>query len=275
MLPGYFEAMGTRLLSGRVYTEADNRPDATGIVIDQVLARKAFPNESAIGKRLLVRVRSQEPEQLEDIGVVQHQRHETLVAEGREAIFFPDGFVGHGAAGRWAVRATGDPLRLAAAVRGIIAELDPRLPVAEMQPMQALVDRAAAPTRFALVLIGIFAAIAAVLAAVGLYGVLATAVRQRTAEIGVRIAFGAPTASVFRLIVGEGLKLSVLGIGAGLVAAFLATRVMTSLLVGVAPTDPTTYAAIVALFLLIAALASWLPARRAARLDPVSALRGE
>jgi hypothetical protein len=264
VLPGYFDAMKTRLIEGRVYTEADNRPDITGIVVDKRLADKAFPGQSAIGKRLLVRVRSQEPEWLEVIGVVAHQRHETLAADGREAVFLPDGFVGHGAAGRWAVRTTGDPSQLAPAVRRLVEEMDPRLPISELQPFQVLVDRARGPTRFALVLIGVFAGVAAALAAVGLYGVLATAVRQRTAEIGVRIAFGAPTRSIFRLVIGEGLKLSALGIVLGLVAAFALTRIMQNMLVDVRPTDPPTYLAVVLLFLAIAAAACWIPARRAA-----------
>ena len=275
VLPGYFETMKTRLVEGRLYTEADNRQDITGIVVDKRLADKAFPGESAIGKRLFVRVRGPEPEWLNVIGVVAHQRHETLAADGREAIFLPDGFVGHGAAGRWAVRTAGDPSQLAPQVRRLVNEMDAQLPISEMQPFQVLVDRARGPTRFALVLIGIFAGVAAVLAAVGLYGVLATAVRQRTAEIGVRMAFGAPTRSIFGLVIGEGLKLSALGIALGLVAAVALTRIMQNMLVDVRPTDPPTYAAVVALFLLIAAVACWIPARRAAGLAPTEALRGE
>jgi putative ABC transport system permease protein len=170
---------------------------------------------------------------------------------------------------------TGDPARLAPAVRAAVAEVDPRLPVAEIQPLQALVDRAMAPTRFALVLIGVFAAIAAILAAVGLYGVLSTTVRQRTAEIGVRMAFGAPHSSIFALLIGEGLKLSAAGVAVGLVAAFLLTRVMDSMLVGVGATDPATFGTMVVLFFAIAAVASWLPARRASRLEPTIALREE
>jgi putative ABC transport system permease protein len=275
VLPGYFEAMRTRLLAGRAFTEADDRQDATGIIIDRALAEKAFPGQPAVGKRLLVRVRSQEPEWLEVLGVVAHQRHETLAADGREAIFVTDGFMGSGLATRWAVRATGDPARLAPAVRAAVAELDPRVPVSEVQPMRALVDRAAAPTRFALVLIGVFAAIAAALAAVGLYGVLSTVVRQRTAEIGVRMAFGAGSASIFRLVIGEGMKLSAAGIALGVLAAWMLTRLMTSMLVDVRATDPATFAAIVVLFAAIAALACWLPARRAAGMDPTVALREE
>jgi putative ABC transport system permease protein len=147
--------------------------------------------------------------------------------------------------------------------------------VMELQPMQDLVERAQAGTRFQLLLIGVFAAIAALLAGVGLYGVLATLVRQRTAEIGVRMALGAAPTSIFQLIVGQGLRLSAAGIFAGLIAAFAVTRVMASMLIGVKPTDPLTFGAMAILFIGIAAVASWLPARRAAALDPTVALRGE
>jgi putative ABC transport system permease protein len=141
--------------------------------------------------------------------------------------------------------------------------------------MESLVDRDQAGTRFSLLLIGLFAAIAVLLASVGLYGVLASLVRQRTAEIGVRMALGADPAGIFQLIVGQGLQLSLVGIALGLLAAFGLTRAMTSMLVGVRPIDPLTFAGMALLFLLIAAIASWLPARRAASLDPSTALREE
>jgi putative ABC transport system permease protein len=275
VLPGYFQAMRTRLLAGRAFTDADNQEDRTGIVIDRVLAEKAFPNQSAVGQRLLVRARTNEPELLEVIGVVEHQRHETLVEDGRETIYVTDAFLGTGAATRWAVRTAGDPAQLAPTVRRVVAELDARTPIAEMQPMEVLVSRAMAPTRFALVLIGVFAGVAALLACVGLYGVLATAVRQRTTELGVRLALGAPTSSIFRLVVREGLALSAIGIAVGLVAALPLTGVMRTLLVGVGATDPPTFVAVALLFLAIAAVASWVPGRRAARLDPTHALRGD
>jgi putative ABC transport system permease protein len=275
VLPGYFESMRTRLIAGRVYTEADNRDSAKVIVIDRLLAEKAFPAQSAIGKQLLVRIRSPEPELLEVIGVVEHQRHETLAADGRQTIFFTDGFLGHGAADTWAVRTSTNPTQLAPAVRAVVAEIEPRVPVSELQPMQALVDRAMGPTRFALALISVFAFIAAVLAAVGLYGVLSTTVRQRTAEIGVRMAFGAPHRSIFGLMIGEGLKLSAAGVALGLIAAYMLTRIMSSMLVGVRATDPATFGAIVLVFFVIAGVASWLPARRAAGLEPTIALREE
>jgi putative ABC transport system permease protein len=145
----------------------------------------------------------------------------------------------------------------------------------DMLPMDTLVEKAQAGTRFSLVLIGIFATIAGLLAAVGLYGVLSTVVRQRTSEIGVRMALGAAPRSIFNLVVGHGLRLTALGIVAGIAAALGLTRAMTTMLIGVKPTDPPTFASIVVVFSLIAVLACWFPAHRAARLDPTMALREE
>ncbi len=145
----------------------------------------------------------------------------------------------------------------------------------DVQTMDSIVERAQTGTRFSLLLIAAFAAIAALLAGVGLYGVLSTVVRQRTAEIGVRMALGAAPAGVFGLMIGYGLRLSAAGIAAGLMAALLLTQAMTSMLVGIKPTDPVTFAAMAALFFLIAAVATWIPARRAAALDPSAALREE
>jgi putative ABC transport system permease protein len=280
VLPGYFETMRTRVIAGRSFTDADNNVDQRTdmpkqVIVDDDLAARAFGGESAIGKRLLLRITTPEPEWYEVIGVVAHQRHSSLAAPGPEAIFIADGHFGHGFAGRWAVRTTGDPNLAASAVRAAVMQIDPRAALAEVQPMQAFVDKAMAPVRFTTTLIGLFAAVAVVLAAVGLYGVLSTAVRQRTAEIGMRMVFGAPRASILILVVGEGLRLSAAGVVAGLIGALAVTRVMASMLVGVNPTDPITFAAIVALFVLIAAAASWLPARRASRLDPMQAIREE
>jgi putative ABC transport system permease protein len=162
-----------------------------------------------------------------------------------------------------------------AAIRAEVARINPNLLITEMQPMDAMVKRAQAGTRFSLLLIGVFAVIAALLACVGLYGVLSTVVRQRTAEIGVRMALGATPGRIFKLVVGHGLRLSAIGVVIGLVAAFGLTRAMTSMLVGVKATDPITFVTMAALFLIIASVASWLPARRASGLDPTIALREE
>jgi ABC-type antimicrobial peptide transport system permease subunit len=190
-------------------------------------------------------------------------------------MFVPDGRFGFGVATRWAVRASGDPMALAGSVRALVSELNPRTGAIEIQPMAVYVAEAQAQTKFALVLIGIFAGVALVLAAVGLYSVLSTTVRQRTAEIGVRMAFGAAHGSIFRLMVVQGLRLSAVGIGIGLVAAFMLTGALRTMLVGVEPTDPATFVAIAVGFLVVAAIACGVPALRAARLDPMVALRDE
>jgi len=273
--PGYFDTMKTRVVEGRVFTDADNMPGAHVMVIDAQLAARAFPNQTAVGKKLLARVATDQPETFEVIGVVRHQRHDSLATPGREGLFLTDGFFGYGRATRWALRVAGEPEVLAAAVRAEVAKLDPRVGVVEIQPMTAFIERAQAGTRFALILIGLFAVIAAVLAAVGLYGVLATTVRQRRPEIGVRMAFGAGRARIFRMMVTHGLRLSALGLIVGVVGAYLLTGVLTTLLVGVRPTDPITFGAIAILFMGIAFLASGIPAARAARLDPNAALRDE
>jgi len=275
VLPGYFEAMGTRLLAGRTFTEEDSTPDRNTLIVDQVLAAKAFPNESAVGKRILFRVRTQEAQWGEIVGVVAHQRNTSLVEPGREQLYVTDGYINHQAASWWALRTDGDPAALAGQVREVVRNMGKETFINEMQPMDTRVVQAQAQTRFSLLLIGVFSTIAALLAGVGLYGVLATLVRQRTAEIGVRMALGAAPSRIFRLMVGKGLYLSGIGIGIGLLAAFALTRVLASMLVEVKPTDPVTFVSVAALFLVIAFLASWLPAVRAAGLDPTTALRNE
>jgi len=275
VLPGYFEAMHTPVIAGRTFTEADNTPDRNVIIVDQALASKAFPFESAVGRRILFRLRGAEAEWAEIIGVVAHQRNVSLATPGRQQIYVTDGYLNYGNVGWWTLRTTGDPSRYTIPARAEIRMLAPQLLITDIHSMDELVSGAQSGTRFSLLLIGVFAAVATLLAAVGLYGVLSTVVRQRTAEIGVRMAVGAAPETVFRLVVGYGLKLSAAGIAIGLCAAFALTRVMTSMLVGVKATDPSTFATISILFFLIAALASWIPARRAAGLDPMAALREE
>jgi len=275
VLPGYFEAMGTRLLAGRTFTQDDSSPDKNLLVVDQALAAKAFPNESAIGKRILYRVRTPEAQWGEIIGVVAHQRNTSLIEPGREQLYVTDGYLNNRAANWWALRTDGDPLVIASSVREVVSRQSRETFINQLQPMDSLVTQAQAQTRFSLLLIGVFSTIAVLLAGVGLYGVLATSVRQRTAEIGVRMALGAAPSRIFRLMVGKGLYLSAIGIGIGLLAAFALTRVLASMLVEVKPTDPITFVSVAVLFLLIAFLASWLPAQRAAGLDPTTALRNE
>jgi putative ABC transport system permease protein len=275
ILPGYFEAMGTQLLAGRTFTQEDSAPRRALLVVDQALAAKAFPNESAVGKRILFRVFTPEAQWGEIVGVVAHQRNTSLVEPGREQLYVTDGYVNHQLAQWWALRTDGDPAAIAGAVREVVRRQGKDTFINQLQPMDVLVTAAQSQTRFSLLLIGVFSTIAALLAGVGLYGVLATSVRQRTAEIGVRMALGAAPSRIFRLMVGKGIYLSVIGIAIGLVGAFALTRILASMLVDVKPTDPMTFVAVAALFLVIALLASWLPARRASGLDPTTALRQE
>jgi predicted permease len=275
VLPGYFEAMHVPLLEGRTFTDDDNLPGRNYIVVDDILARKAFPGQSAVGRRILIRVRTPQAEWVQIIGVVAHQRENSLTEVGREQTYFTDAFLGSGRTNFWAIRTRNDPANYGNVVSAKIKEVDPQVLVNEVQTGDYLIEKGQAGTRFSLLLIAAFATIAGVLAGVGLYGVLATSVRHRTAEIGVRMALGAEPVRVFQLVVAQGFRLSVIGVACGLVAAFGLTRLMKAMLVGVHATDPATYAAMVLLFLLIAGLSSWLPARRAAALDPARALREE
>ncbi len=274
VLPGYFATMRTPIVAGRGFDESDNNPQARRMIIDETLAAKAFPN-GAVGQRFLSRFRTAAPEWFEVIGVAAHQRMTSLADTGREQGYLPDGFWGHGFVTSWALRTHGNAASYAQAVRAAMAKLDRTRLVTDVETMDAIVGRAQTGTRFFLVLIAAFAAIAALLAGVGLYGVLSTVVRQRTAEIGVRMALGAAPSGIFGLMAGYGLRLSAAGIAAGLIAALLLTQAMTTMLVGIKPTDPLTFAAMAGFFLAIAALATWIPARRAARLHPSAALRQE
>ncbi len=292
--PGYFEAMRTRIIAGRPLEPADVPappvlpPNPTPaqlqaaqaaqeqlvipVVVDEFLASKAYPGESAIGKRILARPGGPRMTPFEIVGVARHQRHTSLITDEREAIYFPNTIMN----GKWVVRsADARSATLLPQIRQALAGIDPLVPIAEVTPMAEYVDRAIAPTRFALIMLGIFAAIAAVLASVGLYGVLASAVRQRTAEIGVRMAFGASSRDILALVVGQGMRLSAAGVVLGLVGALALTGVLRTMLVGVTATDPLTFVLIAALFAVVAAVACWVPARRAAGLDPNVALREE
>ena len=275
VLPGYFETMHVPLLEGRTFVEDDNLPKRDFVIVDNILASKAFHEQSAVGRRILIRARSPQAEWVQIIGVVAHQRENSLIEPGREQVYFTDAFIGSGRTNFWAIRTGNDPANYADVVSAAVKEVDPQVVVNEIQTGDALIDKAQSGTRFSLLLIAIFATVAAVLAAVGLYGVLATTVRHRTAEIGVRMALGAEPGRVFQLVVTQGFRLSAIGVACGLVAAFGLTRLMKAMLVGVQATDPATYAGMVLLFLLIAALSSWMPARRAAALDPARALREE
>ncbi len=279
VLPGYFETMGSRLIEGRTFTAQDSSLDRKLAIIDQPLARKAFGAESAIGKRILVRVRSPEPEWVEVVGVVAHQANTSLAEPGREQIYVPDAFVGFGQASIWTLRTrvsgdgSADNLQLPPQIREALRKIDSRALILRAVTMNTLVRQAQSATRFQLLLISLFAGVAALLAAVGLYGVLSTVVRQRSAEIGLRMALGASSTKVFLLIVGQGLRWGAAGVLIGALASMGLTRMMTTMLVGVEPTDPSTLVFTAMAFLAIAFAAAWIPARRAAKFEPMGAMR--
>jgi len=272
VLPGYFETLRTPLESGRTFTADDNLPGRNAVMVDDALARKAFPGQSAVGKRILIRVRTPEPEWVQIIGVVAHQHQDTLTAPGREQIYFTDSFLSSGVVRTWAVRTSIAPGQIANATRAAIASVDRNLVVTEMQTGDEILEGAQAQTRFSLLLIAVFALVAGTLAGVGLYGVLSTAVQQRTPEIGVRMALGADRPAIVRMVVSAGMRLSSAGMAAGVLLAVLLGRTIQAMLVGIRPIDPLTFAATFVLFVAISLLASWLPARRAAAMDPKTAL---
>jgi putative ABC transport system permease protein len=281
MLPGYFEAMGTQLLAGRLLTDADATAKSRDVVvIDDKMAAEVWPGEEPVGKRLLLArppaTRGEDYERFwaEVVGVVEHMRYDDLSRDSRATVYFP-----------WwdwgfprvvlTVKTSVGPAGVAEAVREEIRALDPDIPAGAITPLDDYVEGALAPTRFVLVLIAIFSAVALLLASVGLYGVIAYAVRGRTHEFGIRMAFGAGSGRIVRAVLTQGLVLGATGVGVGLVGAFLLTRTISGLLFGVTPTDPVTFGAISVLLIAIALLACYVPARRATRVDPLVALRSE
>lgn len=280
VLPGYLEAMGIRIVAGRALEPADNRAGALDVaVIDEKLARRLWPNGDAVGKQVLIERFNLESFGLERVpllvvGVSEGIRGQSLAAEGRETIYYPYRFF------PWfplsfAVQASAGPTGLTEVIRREVLAVDPDIPLSNIRLMEAYVDDALAQTRFTLTLMGVFAGLALVLASVGLYGVIAYSVRQRTREIGVRMAFGAHERAVVRLVVGQGMVLALGGLGVGLLAAFLATRLVSGLFYGVTAADPITFVGVSLVLLGVAMVASYVPARRATRIDPVVALRDE
>jgi predicted permease len=271
--PGYFAAMGIPLLAGRALADSDTAQSAPVVVVSQTLARRFWPSGGAVGGRLAIDLASG-ARVAEIVGVVGDTKAEGIDGEEWPTIFTPYPQL-PSAAMTLTVRTAGPPLALASAVTGEVHRLDPDQPVADLRPMEEVVNLALAGARFNTVLLMSFAGVAFLLAAVGIYGVISYDVSQRTNEIGIRMALGAQPADVRRLIVGQGARLAVYGIGAGLLGAGLVTRFMRTMLFGVHPADAWTYAAISILLALVALGASFGPSRRAMALDPVTALRHE
>jgi predicted permease len=274
--PRYFETMGTELVDGRLFDESDFRGDSTqGVIVDRKLARLLWPNKSAVGERMLIRFQTLDPVFVQVIGVVEHQRSDGIGAEGTETIYVTNHYAGTNGDLYWTIRTSLDANGLIPQVRAALGGMDANLPLADVRTMEDRVGAAMSSVRFALVLIGVFGGVALFLAAVGIYGVLSFTVRQRTGEIGVRMALGASARTILGMVVRQGMTLTTIGIVAGLVAGFWTTRLLGTLLVGVSANDPMTFAVMAALLMLAALGASYLPARRATLVDPAIALREE
>jgi putative ABC transport system permease protein len=289
--PNYLHAMGIPLLKGRYFSDQDDKDSAKVVVVDDVMARGLFPGEDPIGKGIRIGIEAggelgeglNQP--FEIIGVVGHVNHWGLDSDAsakiRNQIYFP--FVqfpdqiltAMGTGMTLLVRTNVNPHSMETGVRAAVARMDSDEPVYNVRTMQQYVTESMADRRFSMLLLGIFASLALLLASVGIYGVVAYSTSQRTHEIGIRMALGAESAHVLKLIVGQGLTLVLAGIGLGLAAAFGLTRLMAGMLYGVRPTDAATFAGVSAVLTVVALLACYIPARRATKVDPMVALRYE
>jgi putative ABC transport system permease protein len=280
--PEFHQTLGIPLLVGRYIEERDAADSPPVALVDEEFVRRNFPNASprdALGKRL--RFGAQDDPWCEIVGVVGHVRQNGLDEEGRPGIYRPwtqirrsmaDGYM---RAMDLIVKTSVEPMRLAAPIRGEVRALDRDQPLGNVRTLESYVEQTVAPRRFSMTLAGVFAAVALVLGAVGLYGVLSYTVAQRAREIGIRMALGARRGDVLRLVIRQGMLLALAGVAAGVAASLALTRLMSSLLFGVSATDAPTFVSITLLLLLVALVACYLPARRASKVDPLIALRYE
>ena len=273
--PGYLDTMSIPLLAGRRFNDQDTDTSPNVVVISETMARRFWPGENPIGRRIAGgRVRS-DADWIQIVGIVKDVRQFELNAEPRPQMYMSYRQAGFFAPEDLVVKTDVEPASMAAAVRKAVWEIDKDQPVSNIKTMEEILAESIARQRFSMLLLGVFAGVALLLAAVGIYGVMSYSVAQRTHEIGIRMALGAQTGAVLKLAVGYGLKLVVAGVLIGLLAAFALTRLMSTLLFGVTPTDPATFVLISLLLVGVAAVASYIPARRATKVDPLIALRYE
>lgn len=283
---GYLNAMGIPLLSGRFISDRDTEKTAPVVVVDEALARGVFPGEDPVGKQLTIQGLGDIPDMpCEIVGVAGHVKHWGLGSDPTQTIQYqlylpfdqvPDQLVKMVAQGvTLLARTNTDPMSMASTVQAQVNAVDKDQPVNSIMSMEQIISASISQQRFSMLLLGTFAAVALILSAVGIYGVMSYSVTQRTNEIGIRVALGANQGDVLKLVVGQGMTLTLIGMGIGLTAAFAMTRLMASLLFGVSATDPLTFVAIALLLGGIALLACYLPARRAMNVDPMVALRYE
>jgi putative ABC transport system permease protein len=273
--PGYFQAMGIPLLSGRLFTEADTDKSAQVVIISGNMAERFWPGADPIGKRLQPGFRSKP--MCTVVGVVGGVRQNGFAKDAPMAIYMPDtqGPVFLLGAAAFVVRTDGDPQALAGAFRRELQEVDKELPLYDVRTMDQLISRSVSEPRFNMVLLAVFAGLALALASIGVYGVIAYSVEERTREIGIRMAMGAQADDVLKLVLRQGAALIAIGLSLGLAASLALTRVISSFLFGVTATDPATFAGTALALGAVALLACYIPARRATKVDPMVALRYE
>ena len=273
--PGYFETMGIPLRRGRVIETTDTR-DAPVVVVNEALVRKYYPGENPLGKPIYLGAPDNHLfREAPIVGVVSDTRDAGLGSDPLPTIYIPLAVMPGWPAFSYVLRTQQEPSAVIAAARRAIRELDPTLPVRDVATMAEVLSTAVAPARWSTMLLGVFAGVALVIAVLGVFGVLSFIVTQRTRELGIRIALGAAPSQVRRLVVTRGIVLVAIGVVAGIVGAAALTRFMGALLFGVTPTDPATFGTVAAILVGAALLASYLPARRATRVDPILALRAE
>ena len=278
--PDYFRVMRINVLQGRSFDETDASNSEPVLMINETFARRHFANVDPIGQQLCVACEYGDPAVRRVIGVVNETKQRSLSEMPPITVFIPIAQASENMKeilrqSSFVIRTTVDPLLLSATIQNEARQLDPTLPVRHLNSLEQLIGRSVAPQRFNLSLLGSFAGLGLLLAAVGIYGVMAYSVSQRTREIGIRLALGAAAADVLRLIIRQGMRLALIGVALGLAGAFALTRLLKSLLFGVSATDLTTFGIVAGLLLLVSLLACWLPARRATQVDPLTALRYE
>jgi putative ABC transport system permease protein len=269
----YFRTLGIPLIAGRTFTAQEAMEDRNVAVVNEAMVRRYFAGENPLGKRIVVNMKD-DPSPTEIIGVVGDVRYAKLEGELRPMVYWTPAQLTYSSM-TLILRAAGDPESLAASARREILALDKDQPVSDIRTMESWLAESVARTRFGTLLLGAFAGLALTLAAAGIYGVMSYSVAQRQSEIGVRMALGAQARDVLRLVIRQGLALVLVGVALGLLGALALTRVISSLLYGVSATDPLTFAAIALLLLGVSWVACYIPARRAARVDPLTALRYE
>jgi putative ABC transport system permease protein len=272
--PDYFATLGVELKSGRFFTAQDGAETLRVGIVNEAMAKRYFPNGDAIGKKYTFGTPGPNVRWTTIVGVVRDTRRQGLREPIRIESFTPL-TQSQSRAMDVVVRSTGDPKALARSVREVIWRLDKDIPIGTMRTVEEMLSDSLAQTRLSMTLLGLFAAVALILAAVGIYGVMSYAVSQRTQEMGIRIALGAESNDIVWLVVGLGMGLAVIGLGCGLLAAFGLTRLMSSLLFDIGTTDALTFATVPVILATVAFIACWLPARRATKVNPIVALRCE